>query len=105
MPTDLDVYFSILNNALNTINERALRLIYNDYKLPFDRILEYSKHESIYQKNIESLAIEIYKLQARLTPPIMNDLFATRENYYDLRNFQELESSLKRTVKLKNFHI
>ena len=50
-------------------------------------------------KNVESLAIEIYKFQAGLTPPIMSDLFVTRENIYNLRNFQELEYSLKRTVK------
>ena len=64
-----------LNNALNSIHERALRLIYIDYELPFDRILENNK-----QKNIEPLAIEIYKFQAGLTPPIMSDLFVTREN-------------------------
>ena len=29
----------------------------------------------------------------------MSDLFVTRENKYNLRNFQELEPSLKRTVK------
>ena len=50
-------------------------------------------------KNVESLAIEIYKFQAGLTPPIMSDLFVTTENIYNLRNFQELEYSLKRTVK------
>ena len=27
----------------------------------------------------------------------MSDLFVTKENKYNLRNFQELESSLKRT--------
>ena len=39
-----------LNNALNSIHERALSLIYNDYELPFDRILENNKQKSIYQK-------------------------------------------------------
>ena len=87
-----------LNNVLNSIHERALRLIYNDYELPFGKILEGNKQKSIHQKNIESLAIEIYKFQAGLTPPIMCDLFVTRENNYNLRYFQELESSLKRTV-------
>ena len=67
-------------------------LIYNDYKLFFDRILEDNKHKSIHQKNIESLAIEVYRFQADLIPQI------TRENNCNLRNFQELESSLKRTV-------
>ena len=88
-----------LNNALNNIHERALRLIYNDYELPFDRILEDNKQRSIHQKNIESLAIQIYKFQAGLTPLIISDLFVTRENNYNLRNCQELESSLKRTAK------
>ena len=88
-----------LNNSLNSIHERALCLIYNDYELPFDGILENNKQKSIHQKNIESLAIELYKFQAGLTLPIMSDLFFTRENSYNLRNFQEAESSLKRTVK------
>ena len=88
-----------LNNALNSIHERALRLIYNDYELPFDRILEDNKQKSIHQKNIGSLAIGIYKFQAGLTPPIIGDLFVTRENNYNIRNFQELESPLRRVVK------
>ena len=39
-----------LNNALNNIHERALRLIYNNYELPFDRILEDNTQKSIHQK-------------------------------------------------------
>ena len=31
----------------------------------------------------------------------MSDLFVTMENIYNLRNFQELESSLKRTAKFE----
>ena len=76
-----------LNNALNSIHERALYLIYNDCELSFDRILEDSKQKSIHQNNVGSLAIEIYKFQAGLTPPMMSDLFVTRENNYSLRNF------------------
>ena len=88
-----------LNNALNSIHERALRLIYNDYELPFDRILENNKQKSIHQKNIESLAIEIYKFKADLAPPLTSDLLVTRQNNYNLQNFYELESALKRTAK------
>ena len=39
-----------LNNALNIIHERASSLVYSDYELPFDRILEDDKQESIPQK-------------------------------------------------------
>ena len=69
--------YRYLSNTLNSIPERALRLIYNGYELPFDRSKKTKKHTS---KNIESLAIEIYKFQEDLTPPIMSDLFFTREN-------------------------
>ena len=71
----------------------VLRLIYNDDELTFDR--EYwriTNKKSIHQRNIESLATGIYKFQADLTQPITSDLFVTRENNYNLRNFQELES-------------
>ena len=42
-----------LNNALNSIHERALRMIYNGYEHPFDKIFESNKHKSIHQNNIE----------------------------------------------------
>ena len=84
-----------LNSALNGIQERALYLIYNDYEFPFVIILEDNKEESTHQKNIESLVIEANKFQTGLTSPIMRDLFLTRENKYNLRNFQALEYSLK----------
>ena len=76
-----------LNNALNSIHERALHFICNNYELPFDRVLEDNKQKIIHQKNIESLAIEIFKFQAGLTTPIMGDLFVTGEKNYSLRNF------------------
>ena len=72
-----------LNNALNSIHERALRLIYNNHELPFDTILQDNKQKSIYQKNIELLAIGIYKFQAGLKPLIISDLFVTKENKYN----------------------
>ena len=82
-----------LNNALNSIHEKVLRLIYNDCKISFDRILKDNKHKSIHQKNIELLAIEICNFEAGSTPPIMSDLFVTREYNYNLRNFQNLHSN------------
>ena len=37
-----------LNNALNSIHERALGLIYNDYELTFDRILKDNRKKGIH---------------------------------------------------------
>ena len=75
-----------------------LRLIYSDYELSFDRMLKDNKQKSKHQKKL-SLAIEIYNFQAELAPSTMSELFVTRKNNYNLRNFQALVSSHRRTVK------
>ena len=87
-----------LNNALNNIHERALRLIYNDHEKSFNSILTENNLKTIHQKNLEFLAIEIYKFQNGLSPPIMNDVFFSRQNICNLRKFQELSTSTKNTV-------
>ena len=51
-----------LNNRINKIQERALRLAYkNEISLSFDDILKRDKLVSIHQKNLQILATEIYK--------------------------------------------
>ena len=52
-------------------------------------------------KAVGMLTNEIYKFQAGLAPQIMSDLFVTRENKFNLRNFQALEFPRKRTVKFR----
>ena len=88
-----------LNNLINRIHERALRLIYNDHVSTFQDILEITKEKKIHQNNLECLAKEIYKFLNDLSPSIMNGGFMIRNNNYNLRNFQSLYSTNKRTVK------
>ena len=93
-----------LNNTLSSIHERALCLICNDYDFPFNGILDENKQKSMHQKDVESLAVEIYKFEAvstPSTPPGMSDLFVTRKNKYDIGNFQALESSHKQKVTFR----
>ena len=86
---------SYLNNALNNIFERALRLIYNDHEKSLNSILTENNLKTMHQKNLEFLAIEIYKFQNGLSPPIMNDIFFSRQNIYNLRKFQDFPPQLK----------
>ena len=88
-----------LNNLINRIHKRALRLIYNEHVSSFQGILEMTKEKTIHQNNLESLAKEIYKFLNGLSPPIMNDAFMIRNNKYNLRNFQRPYSTNKRTTK------
>ena len=88
-----------LNNRINGIHGRALRLIHNDNVSTFQDILEMTKEKTIYQNNLESLAKEIYKFLNGLSPPIMHDAFMIRNIKYNQRNFQCLYFTNKRTAK------
>ena len=87
-----------VNNLINRIHERALRLIHNDHVSTFQDILEIPKEKTIHQNYLECLAKEICKFLNGLSLPIMNGAFMIRNNY-NLRNFQCLYSTNKTTVK------
>ena len=48
-----------LNNRINKIHERALRLVYNDDLSSFDELLNRDSSFTIHSRNIQALAIEI----------------------------------------------
>ena len=58
-----------------------------------------TKEKTIHQNKLESLAKEIYKFLHGLSPPIMHDTFMIRNSKYNLRNFQCLYSTNKKTAK------
>ena len=75
-----------VNNKINRLHERALRIVYSDYKSLFCELLEKAKSFSIRHKNIQSLVIEIYKFLHNLSPCIMNNIFKVNQTLpYDLR--------------------
>ena len=76
-----------LNNALNNIHKQALRLIYNDHEKSFNSILTENNLKTIHQRKFEFIAMKICKLQNGLSPPIMNYIFFSRQNIYNLRKF------------------
>ena len=91
------IYFILYNSRKSpTFDLQWLRA-------PVDWILEDDKEKSIHQKNTKLLAIKIYKFQAGLTPPIMRDLFVTKENKYNIRNFQVLEFSTNSKIWSRNY--
>ena len=63
------------NNLINKIHERALRIAYNDYVSSFETLLEREGSISIHQKNIETLATEIFKTKNDLKPKLYEKHF------------------------------
>ena len=76
-----------MNNRINKIHEKTLRLVYKDEKnLSLDDLLKKDKSVSIHQRNLQILATEIYKAKNDLGPEIMKDIFHSVQKPYNLRN-------------------
>ena len=70
-----------MNNKINHIHERALRLVYQDYSSTFEELLTKDKSLCFHHRNILQVAIVMYEVKHDLSPPFMKDIFSvtTRE--------------------------
>ena len=68
-----------LNNRINKIHERALRIVHNDFGSTFNELLLKDNSVSIHNRNIQALAIELYKIKNDISPEIMKDDFPLKE--------------------------
>ena len=55
------VHSRALNNKINRIHERALKIVYSDYNSFFNELLDKDVSLTIHQRNVQSLATENYK--------------------------------------------
>ena len=85
-----------LNNKINHIHETVLKTVYSS----FNELLDEDSSFSIHQRNVQSLAIEIYKYLHGLSPAILNEVFKVNETIpYDLRMRNELYARNPKTVR------
>ena len=61
------------NKKINRCDERALRLVYDDYSSSFEALLERDSSFTIYHQNIQSMLIEIYKSLNKISAEIFFD--------------------------------
>ena len=88
-----------LNNCINRIQEKALRLTYKDKMSTYQELLRLDNSVTIHHRNLQTLATEIFKWKNNLSPKIMDDNFKTKKTKYTLRNFTNMEvGSVKTTT-------
>ena len=68
-----------MNRKINHIHERALRLVYNDYTSSFGELLKKDKSVCIHHRNIQYVAIEMYKVMRDLSPQFISTMFERHE--------------------------
>ena len=89
-----------MNNKINRIHERALRLVYSDHVSSFDELLKKDRSFSTHHRNIQSLSIEHYNFFHGLSPSIMKNVFHFNTDIpYNLRSRSERYSRNLKTVK------
>ena len=60
-----------VNSEINHLQERSLRIVYNDYITSFEDLLKKDNSFKIHWKNIQSLAIEPFKVKKGIANPIL----------------------------------
>ena len=91
-----------LTNKINNIHERALRIVYQDQKSSFKTLLKPDKSTSIYVKNLQHLATELFKVKHDLSPEIMKEIFVFQENEtYNLRSGNHIVRKNIRTIQYR----
>ena len=74
-----------LQNKINQIQKRALRIVYNEPNLNLDKLVKLDKSTIIHIKNIITPLTEVYKTTRGKNPIFMNKIFTQKKQYYNLR--------------------
>ena len=89
-----------MNNKINSIDERGLRLTYYDQVSSFGELLKKDRSFSVHHRNIQSLAIELYNFFHGLSPSIVKNVFHFNTNIpYNLSSCSKLYSRNPKTLK------
>ena len=68
-----------LNDRINHIHERGLRMVYGDYASSFEELLRRDGSVTIHHRNIQLVAILMFQVKKGQCPEIMRDLFQLKE--------------------------
>ena len=92
-----------INNRINELQERALRLVRNDNTSSFYELLLKDSSFTIHHRNIQKLTFEMYRVKQGIAPKIIlfNELFNEANvpyNHSHKKRKDSLEGSLDRVL-------
>ena len=87
-----------LNQRINHVHERALRIAQKDYKHDFGFLLEQTNSVPIHIRNLQLLMTEIFKTKFDLNPTFMKEIFIQRNIGYNLRHGNDAQLPKVRTT-------
>ena len=75
-----------LNNRIDHIHERAVRIIYQDRNSSFEELFRKESSLTIYQKNLKLLVTEMFKVKIGCALDIMKEIFEIDDRNYNFRH-------------------
>ena len=87
-----------LNNKINKLHERALKLVYKDPLLSFQELLDKDNSVRIHHRNLQKLATEMYKLNNNISPTLLKNILPEKDNIHNLRSNNPFQTFNIRTV-------
>ena len=67
-----------INTKINHIDKRFLRTVYRDYNSYFKDLLKKDNSVRIHHRNVQSLAVELFKVKENLSNTIICGIFPIR---------------------------
>ena len=89
------------NNMINKLHERTLiirSLVLNDQTSNFETLFDESSDICNHHRNIQTIKMEAYTIQNKLTPPVMKNRLERKTMSFNLRNPQELGTQRNETL-------
>ena len=81
------------------LHGRCIRIIYNEKQSSFDELPNKDSSVSIHIRNIQKLAIEMFRFYNRLSSPLMNNIFKLRaKNPSNFRRVSEFSKQMVESV-------
>ena len=85
------------NQKLEKIQERALRILYDDYKSSYEHLVETAGTCTILINRLRQITLTVFKSLHGLNPPCLSDMFVIKDMDYCMR-----DSSILMLPKRKN---
>ena len=88
----------IINDKVNRLRERCLRLLYGGNLSSFEKLLEQDKSVTIHSKNMQMLVTEMFKVYRNIFPSNFIEVFHRRDINYNLQINSEFAMSNVRYI-------
>ena len=86
------------NSKIVKIQERALRIVYNDYDSDIVDLLKEFGTDTVLQSRLKTMILEVFKAEKNISPVYIREIFREKHQPYFLRNPHPLIQTKKDTT-------